>query len=142
MRLLALLVCLFVMSAATARAEEPPVAGAPPALHDDPRPRSGVGGIVVGAVGLGQGTLALATIPICFASFYPNEAQPFCVGSSVLFGVGGYAVGAVGLSLGLKRRARYKAWRQRELERRGVALDGFSGGYHAGQATLLLRLRF
>jgi hypothetical protein len=101
-----------------------------------------VGGIVVGAVGLGQGTLALATIPICFASFYPNEAQPFCVGSSVLFGVGGYAVGAVGLSLGLKRRARYKAWRKRELQRRGVALDDVGFGYASGQGRLQLRFAF
>jgi hypothetical protein len=115
---------------------------AQPGSQIDPRPRSGWGGIIVGAAGLAFAAEQLLTIPVCYADWYPLAGGGVCAGTAVVLGAGGLVAGITGLVIGTRRHHLYKEWRERELQRRGVVLDGFSGGYYAGQGTLRLQLRF
>lgn len=83
----------------------------------EPRPPSGIGGIVVGWAGVGWGVLNFATLPLCFADFYPSEARPVCTATSITLGAGGLIAAAIGLGVGYPRRAAYKRWRARQLPR-------------------------
>lgn len=113
--------------------EMPP---APVAEHftSNARPPSGIGGIVMGAVGLGLGGINLATIPVCYASYYPADAKDLCVALSIGLGSALVAVGIPSLIVGIIRRKRYKAWRQERVQG-GVAPM-------LGGAQLLLRTNF
>jgi hypothetical protein len=107
-------------SLAHAQASQPPAYYAsPPPM--DPKPRGGVGGVVVGAAGFGLAVLNLATLPICYASFYPSEAEGACVVLSGVFAGLGVTAGITGLAIGIPRRKRYKAWKARQ---RASLLEG------------------
>lgn len=79
----------------------------------DPKPSSGIGLIVVGWVASGIGALNLATLPICFADFYPEESKGLCIGLSAAFAGVGFAVGLPALIIGYNQRSDYKAWKKR-----------------------------
>lgn len=117
--------------------EVPPAA--PHFYHS--KPPSGIGGIVMGAVGLGLGGINLATLPVCYASFYPDDAETLCVHASLGVGSVLIAVGIPSLIVGIVRRKRYKKWREQRAQRgsllRGIAVAPLRGG---GQ--LLLRRAF
>jgi hypothetical protein len=83
----------------------------PPAL--EARPPTGIAAIAVGAGALALSLEQLVTIPICYADWYPGEVFPCAVASAVVAGVG-LAVGLPSLLVGLRRRAKYKAWQQRQ----------------------------
>lgn len=87
------------------------------AARREPRPPSGIGGLVVGWAGLGWGVLNLGTLPLCFADFYPREARPICTATSLTLGAGGLIAAAIGLSVGYPRRTVYKRWRARQSTR-------------------------
>jgi hypothetical protein len=79
----------------------------------DPQPSTGTGLIVAGWIATGLGLLNLATLPVCYADFYPSEAQDTCVTlSAVLAGVG-ISLGVPFLIIGYNKRADYKAWKKR-----------------------------
>lgn len=67
---------------------------APSAPVNDPQPSTGTGLIVAGWIATGLGVLNLATLPICFADFYPENAENLCV-------IGSATIGGVGLALGV-----------------------------------------
>jgi hypothetical protein len=105
------------------------------------KPPSGIGGIVMGAVGLGLGGINLATIPVCYASFYPAEAKDLCVWASVGVGSALVAVGIPSLIVGIIRRKRYKAWRQQRVLN-GATLKSIAVAPVLGGGQLLLRAAF
>jgi hypothetical protein len=83
--------------------------------HDpnDLQPSTGTGLIVAGWIAVGVGLLNLATLPICFADFYPSESKDLCVGMSAAIAGVGVAVGVPLLIIGYNQRADYKEWKQR-----------------------------
>ena len=99
---LAVLLCVSFLTA-TARADE----------LSDPRPHSGLGGIIVGWVGLGVAAGNAATLPLCYA--YDPDIQDLCIGASTVFIIGGVAAAIPALMIGYKRRAAYKEWRARQI---------------------------
>jgi hypothetical protein len=107
---------------------------------DDPRPKSGLGGIIVGYGGLGFALLNTATLPVCFAEFYPAEAENLCLGTSAALIAGGLVAGATGLTLGYKRRAVYKEWRARRTP--PLTLQTADVGLLGGGPGLRLRFSF
>jgi hypothetical protein len=85
-------------------------------MHD-PQPSTGTGLIVAGWIATGIGVLNLATLPICFADFYPEDSENLCViGSATLGGVG-LALGVPFLIVGYNNKADYREWQAR----RGMA---------------------
>ena len=94
----------------------------------------------MGGVGLGLGTVNLATIPVCYAEFYPPEAKNVCIGMSVGLGVALISVGIPSLIIGKKRHDRYRAWRARQSA--GLSLEGVSILPHSTGAQLMLQARF
>jgi hypothetical protein len=120
------LACVFVSSSTRAQA----------ASDADPRPRSGLGGLIVGYGGLSFAVFNLATVPLC--DLYPPDAQDVCIGMSVTFIVGGVIAAIPGIIIGHSRRREYKEWRERQttglrFETADVSLLGERPG---------LRLRF
>src|SRR5690349_1387784 len=113
------LAALLCFSFGSARAQPAPAAAPaattlPPLASDlDPPPASGIGALVMGGVGIGLGTINLATIPVCTADFYPSEAAGVCIGLSIGVGVALLGVGIPSLIVGKLRRERYRAWRER-----------------------------
>ena len=116
-----------------------PTSSLPP-LHIDQPPPSGIGGLVMGGVGLGLGTVNLATIPVCYAEFYPPEAKNVCIGMSVGLGVALISVGIPSLIIGKKRHDRYRAWRARQSA--GLSLEGVGVLPQSTGAQLMLQARF
>jgi hypothetical protein len=98
----------------------------PPIL--EPRPPSGIGAMVVGYGGIALGVEQLLTIPICYADFYPFQAERPCLIASLTVASVALAVGIPSLVVGLHRRERYKAWRQRQLSARQLGLFGDASG--------------
>jgi hypothetical protein len=133
-RRVALLVMVAMLGASVARAEAPSPTG-------DPRPPTGWVGIGVGIGGFVWAFSQAATIPFCFADFYPTEPE-YCLGASAVLGAGALAVGLTGILMGMKRRAAYKEWRTRELERRSPSLTGLDVGFAAGSGSLRVRVSF
>lgn len=133
---LAALLCLISVAASAQLSDER--LGYPPPTFEQ-RPRSGVGGVVVGSAALGMALLNVATLPICFADFYPSGAQDGCViGSLALAGVD-VVVGVPSLVLGLIRLRRYRDWKQQ----RALALvERLGAGASPSGATLRYTLRF
>jgi hypothetical protein len=82
-----------------------------PASAEEERPSTGTGQIVVGWIGTGVGAVNLASIPICYADFYPRDAEKACVGLSIAFGAVGLGVGIPFLIVGYSNRAEYKRWK-------------------------------
>lgn len=76
-----------------------------------PRPPSGLGGIIVGWAGLGVSAGALAFIPVCHASFYPEAARTECVVGQAIVAGGALVASGVGFIVGYPRRAVYRSWR-------------------------------
>lgn len=107
-----LLISLFDPLAAQAQVAEGS-AGYPPPMLEGP-PRSGIGGIAVGAGALGIAALNLVTMPICFAEVYPSAAKDGCVIASLVLAGLGVSVALPSLLLGLHRHARYKEWKARQ----------------------------
>jgi hypothetical protein len=107
----------------------PPPAGA---TYSSERPKSGIGGIVMGSVGLGLGAMNLATIPVCYASFYPANATELCTIMSLSVGSVLIAVGIPSLIVGKIRRNRYKEWKRARMGGRVLVEDvapvGVAGG--------------
>lgn len=91
--------------------ETPMALSAPLATMGESRPSTGTGQIVVGWIATGVGAVNLATLPICFADFYPADAEGLCVGLSVTLAVVGVSIGVPFLITGYNNRARYKRWR-------------------------------
>ncbi len=83
----------------------------------DPKPSRGIGGLVVGSAGLFIATLNLATLPICQASFYPDDARTTCRALSFGFASVATLVAIPALSIGIVKRRRYKAWKARRFPR-------------------------
>jgi hypothetical protein len=112
--------------------------GYPPPF--EPAPASGIGAVVVGYAGLGISALQLATMPVCFADFYPDAAERACLISSLALAGIALSVGIPTLVVGLHRRQRYKAWRQRRLSSR-QQLSGFGsrGGLTGGGLRYAVR---
>lgn len=100
-------------SGVSAQAQARSEYGYPPPMFDPPPP-SGVAAMAVGIGGLGLGAEQLLTIPLCYADFYPIDERACLITSLSIAGVG-LAVGAASLAIGLRRRARYKAWRKQHL---------------------------
>jgi hypothetical protein len=123
----ALLCCSLV--AASARADE----------LSDPRPPSGLGGIIVGWGGLGVAAGNAATLPLCYST-YNADWQDACVAIHAAFIVGGVAASIPGLLIGYRRRAAYRAWQERQLAR--VRFHNVDLGLTGNRATLGLRFSF
>lgn len=135
---------LAVLSPASASAQEPGYEMPPPpagASYGSERPKSGIGGIVMGAVGLGLGGINLATIPVCYASFYPANATDLCVIMSVSVGSVLVAVGIPSLIVGKIRRNRYKEWKRAQMGAR-FKLDGVAPVALRGGGGMALSGRF
>ena len=105
----------------------------------DPRPPSGLGGIIVGWGGLGVAAGNAATLPLCYTSYNPDW-QDACVAIHATFIVGGIAAAIPGLVVGYRRRAVYRAWRERQLGR--VQFHNVDLGLTGERATLGLRFSF
>ncbi len=134
-----LLLGLFsVLSASSAEAQARAPSGEyAPSL--DPRPRSGLGGVIAGGAALGIAALNLVTLPMCSASFYPSDAEESCVVLSIAFASIASVVAVPALSVGLVRRKKYKAWRARQ--RAPVSSSFAPTAVHGGYA-LVWRGRF
>ena len=103
--LVSMLIGCLMLSTGAARAQS-----APPS---DPQPSTGTGLVVAGWIATGIGVLNLATLPICFADFYPEESENLCViGSATLGGVG-LALGIPFLIVGYNNKADYREWKAR-----------------------------
>jgi hypothetical protein len=137
-KLCALFVCVSWLSVASVHAEPPSFEAPFPASQDTPRPRTGWTGIGVGIGGFVFATGQLATIPVCYADWYPAKTS-VCLGSHIGLGIGALAVGITGLVIGKKRHRAYNEWKAKQ-ER--VALEGLNLGYTHGNAALSLRLSF
>lgn len=142
-----LVVACFASFASPAAAETPPrllpplslslsrpaLAAADDGYRDsgDPRPSSGMGLIIAGWIATGLGLLNLATLPICYADFYPNNAESTCVIASAVIGGVGLTLGVPFLIVGYNDRADYKEWKKRNgftahLRRTHLAFHGDS----------------
>jgi len=86
---------------------------APSAPPSDPQPSTGTGLVVAGWIATGIGVLNLATLPICFADFYPEESEDLCVGASAVIGGVGLALGVPFLIVGYNNKADYREWQAR-----------------------------
>jgi hypothetical protein len=129
--ILALLCCLsFALSTVSARADD--------RFDADPKPRSGVGGIVVGWAGLGIAAVNAATLPLC--NSYNADVEDVCVGASTVFIVGGLVAAIPGLVIGYKRRAIYKEWRARHSA--GLRFETAGLDLREGRSGLNLRFSF
>ena len=124
-----IVVCSTVSAQAPARLEY----GYPPPPRE-PTPPRGIAAMIVGIGGLALGAEQLLTIPICNADFYTLEDPKFCLGRKLTTAGLALAVGIPSLLVGLRRRARYKAWRARQGVTGHVAPFGLAG--------LQWRLRF
>lgn len=144
---LALALAALCFAASTALAQPAAVAAPnnttlPPLASDlDPPPPSGIGALVMGGVGIGLGTINLATIPVCTAEFYPSEATSVCIGMSIGIGVALLGVGIPSLVIGKLRRERYRAWRERHRAPTAL-LEGLQVVPRNGGGQLLLQARF
>jgi hypothetical protein len=130
-------IALPLASPAAAQARARLEYGYPPPTFEAP-PRSGIGAIAVGAGALGISLEQLLTIPLCYADWYPVEVFPCAVASATVAGVG-LAVGLPSLLVGLRRRARYKAWRQRQHARVALGPVSFWGAANGGGLRVNLR---
>lgn len=110
-----------------------------PAPSDEPRPPSGIAGIIVGFGGLAVGVGSLGGIGLCYADPFGvgGDPVPCAIGQSVV-AVGAFVVAIIGLSKGFSRRAHYKAWRARQR----AFLDGLDVASNPGGAGLQYRLSF
>ena len=108
----------------------------------DPRPRSGLGGVIVGISGFAGGALALAIIPVCFAPSYPSSGSEGCAIGQGILGALGITAGIIGLSIGLPRRAEYREWRARQQGARGARPSGLSLAAAPGGGLLRYGLAF
>ena len=128
--LVALLCCFtFALTTVSARADG--------SYDADPRPHSGLGGIIVGWAGLGVAALNAATLPLC-NNYGDPDVEDLCVGASTVFIVGGVAAAIPGLVIGYKRRAAYNEWRARHSA--GLRLE--SAGLDLRDQRTGLNLRF
>lgn len=116
----------------------PGAAWAQTAPSDDPQPSTGNGLIVAGWIATGLGVLNLATLPICFADFYPEDAEDLCVIGSAAIGGVGLALGVPFLIVGYNNKADYREWQARkglayhlQNTRVTVADDGVGLSYRA-----------
>src|SRR5687768_8859083 len=116
------------VSASSAKAEAPPVRLIPSlelAIDAMPlaqveanrvseaRPSTGTGLIVVGWIAVGIAALNLATLPICYADFYPRESEDLCVGASLVIAGIGVSLGIPFLIVGYVNRSNYNDWKER-----------------------------
>jgi hypothetical protein len=139
--LLSLIVACNAAAQASAEHEVPPPPVAEHYSSGKPPP-SGIGGIVLGAVGLGLGAINLASIPICHSSLYPANAADLCFGLSIGLGAALVGVGIPSLIVGIIRRKRYKEWRSQRVAQRGIDLDNVKVAPLLGGGQLLLRASF
>lgn len=100
------------------------------------RPSSGTGWIVVGWIALGVGALNLASLPVCYADFYPEGAKDVCVYASIGIAAVAIPLGVTSLIVGYNQRSEYERWRRnngfaRHLERLRLAVrdDGMLLSY-------------
>jgi hypothetical protein len=88
-----------------------------------PPPRSGMGWIALGWLGVGSGTLLGAQLALCHAELNSWSPQR-CVRIASVAGGVSLALGIPLLVLGYKQRAKYNAWRRgslgRQLSRVGI----------------------
>ncbi len=75
-------------------------------------PSSGLGFIISGWILTGVGALNVATMPLCFTSYYVDAGvKGVCLGISAAFIGVGLGVGIPFLIVGYNQRKKYKAWR-------------------------------
>lgn len=86
---------------------------ASPREVSEPPPSTGTGLIVVGWIALGLGALNLASLPICYADFYPRESEDLCVGLSLVVAGVGVSLAIPFLIVGYVNRSDYNDWKQR-----------------------------
>jgi hypothetical protein len=79
--------------------------------QEEPPPPTGTAQIVVGWIGTGVGAFNFATVPVCYADFYPEQSKDLCVELSIGIGAVGLGVGIPMLIVGYSRRAEYKRWK-------------------------------
>jgi len=81
--------------------------------EQEERPSTGTGQIIVGWIATGVGAVNLATLPVCYADFYPSESKDLCVGASLGLGVVGLGLGIPFLAVGYSNRSDYLEWKKR-----------------------------
>jgi hypothetical protein len=106
-----------------------------PAMTDaDPQPSTGVGMIVAGWILGGIGVLNLATLPLCYADFYPSNAEDLCVALSAVIGGLGLGIGIPLLIVGYNNRSDYKDWQRRHGQ---AALPGLRLAFDRNAALVI-----
>ena len=82
---------------------------------DEPRPPSGLGATITGAILTGVGGLNLATAPVCHSSTYEelvgSTGADACLATSLVLGVGGLGAGIPLWITGARKYKKYKAWK-------------------------------
>lgn len=135
--LLAGLSCVCSASSAAAQQLVPFEQYGPP--PSDPRPRSGIAGVIVGSAASGIAALNLGTLPMCYASFYPDDARDACTVLSFAFAGIATVVAVPALSIGIVRRKKYKAWKARNFPK---VTGSFAPAPLHGGAALMWSGRF
>lgn len=96
-----------------------------PAAAVEFEPPSGLGMTITGGIMAGVGLMNLATMPLCRADFYVEsvgtEGSNVCMVAAGVYAGVGLGVGVPMFVAGKKRRAAYKAWRERHEPTVGVA---------------------
>lgn len=81
------------------------------ATPDADEPSSGLGFIISGWILTGLGAINLATLPLCFTSFYVDAGvKGVCLGVSAAFIGVGLGVGVPFLIVGYNQRKKHQAW--------------------------------
>lgn len=135
--LVLLLVSLLLFSPSLGRADVAMSAGAQAALVERPPdsamvstpPSRGLGKRIAGWVLSGLGVVTAGASAICFADFYPRDAQDLCLYGQLSIGGIELGVGITFLILGYGEKGDYDDWKRshlaiEHLSRLGVATAG------------------